>query len=143
MAENSKTEKRPLKYTVTHYRKAQHTHEEFMKWVVETHLPLAMLIFKRHGILSYSLFTTPASLNEPLRAEIGKMRPTWEFADFDCFIEYLIPDMQAIMKVLGDADWQVAVRDQDEWLESKKALVSLGYLTTYLRETGEVVNMKE
>ena len=44
-----------LKYTVTHHRKQQHTHEAFIKWIVEEHLPVAMPIFKKHGILAYSL----------------------------------------------------------------------------------------
>lgn len=45
----------PLKYTVTHYRKPEHTHEDFIKWIVEVHLPLAIPIFKKHGVLEYSL----------------------------------------------------------------------------------------
>jgi hypothetical protein len=47
-----------MKYTITHYRKHPHTHEEFIKWIVEKHLPLAMPIFKKHGILGYSLVST-------------------------------------------------------------------------------------
>jgi hypothetical protein len=45
----------PLKFTITHHRKQQHTHEAFIKWIVEEYLPLAILIFKKHGLLTYSL----------------------------------------------------------------------------------------
>lgn len=45
----------PLKFTLTHYRKKEHTHEAFIKWIVEKHLPLAIPLFKKHGILEYSL----------------------------------------------------------------------------------------
>ncbi|KAL7619778.1 hypothetical protein AAE478_010320 [Parahypoxylon ruwenzoriense] len=130
-----------MKYTVTHYRKQQHTHEAFIKYIVEDHLPLAMPVLKRHGILGYSLFVTPAPLNDALKQEIGKVRPSWDFADFDCFIEYTIPNVQAIRNVLSDPEWPVAVKDQEDWVDTTKALVSLGYCTPYLLETGEVVNL--
>jgi hypothetical protein len=51
----SQQESRPLKLTITHHRKPEHTHEEFMKWIVEKHLPLAIPVLKRHGILRYAL----------------------------------------------------------------------------------------
>ncbi|RYP50621.1 hypothetical protein DL768_003903 [Monosporascus sp. mg162] len=78
----------PLKYTVIHYRKQQHTHEAFIKWIVEEHLPVAMLPFKKHGVPGS---VTPASLNGALKQEVGKLPPRWDFADFDCFIEYTVP----------------------------------------------------
>ena len=45
----------PLKYTVTHHRKPEHTHEEFIKWIVEEHIPLAVPLFKKYGVTRYSL----------------------------------------------------------------------------------------
>jgi hypothetical protein len=72
-----------------------------------------------------------------------KFRPKWDIADFDCFIEYSIPDMQAMKDVLADPDWGVAVKDQDDWVDMDKALVSLGYSTPYLLETGEIVNLQK
>ncbi|KAI1122381.1 hypothetical protein F5Y10DRAFT_287266 [Nemania abortiva] len=116
-----------MKYTVTHYRKPDHTHEEFIKWIVDVHLPLAIPIFKRHGVLSYSL--------------MRKIQPTWDVADFDCFIEYTIRDMETISKVMSDKEWSTAIKDQEDWVDVKRALVSVGYSTPYLLETGEVVNM--
>ncbi|KAI1383553.1 uncharacterized protein F4822DRAFT_80400 [Hypoxylon trugodes] len=130
-----------MKYTVTHGRKKQHTHEAFIKWIVEEHLPLAMPVLKKHGVLSYSLFVTPAHLNEEIKQELGKVRPTWEFADFDCFIEYSLPDIQTIRNIMADPGWHAAVKDQEDWVDTTKALVSLGYSTPYLLETGEVVNL--
>ncbi|KAI1498411.1 hypothetical protein F5X99DRAFT_420644 [Biscogniauxia marginata] len=109
----------PLKYTA------------FIKWMVEEHLPIAMPIFKRHGMLGYSLFVTPVSLNGALKEEMSKLRLSWDFADFDCFIEYTLPSVEAIKKVVYDPDWPVAVKDQDDWVDMSKAL------------TGEVVNMSK
>jgi len=132
---------KPLKYTLTHYRQPQHTHEAFIKWIFEEHLPLAMPIFKKHSIIAYSLFVTPTSLNDVMRSELGNIRPTWDVADFDCFIEYTVPDIQTIKNVMSDPEWLDVIKDQDEWVDTSKALVSLGYSTPYLLETGEVVNM--
>jgi len=112
-----------------------------MKWIVEEHLPLAMPIFKKHGVLGYSLFVTPTDLNAAMKQQMGPLRPSWDFADFDFFIEYTIPDMQAVQNVMTDPDWPAAIKDQDDWVDTTKALVSLGYSTPYLLETGEVVNM--
>ena len=72
---------------------------------------------------------------------MGKLRPSWEFADFDCFLEYTITDVQTIKNVMSDPAWQEVIKDQEEWVDTSKALVSLGYHTPYLLETGEVVNM--
>ncbi|GAW13746.1 hypothetical protein ANO14919_031350 [Xylariales sp. No.14919] len=130
-----------LKYTVTHYRKPEHTHEDFVKWIVEVHLPLAIPIFKKHGVIEYSLFVTPESLNGALKEEMEKFRPTWNFADFDCFIEYTITDLQVIKNVISDPDWPKAIENQDDWVDTTKALLSVGYSTPYLLKTGEVVNM--
>jgi hypothetical protein len=76
-----------------------------------------------------------------MKEQLGKMRPTWEFADFDCVIEYTLPGVEAIQKVMADPDWPAAIKDQDDWVDTERALVSLGYNTPYLLETGEIVNM--
>ncbi|KAK7962475.1 uncharacterized protein PG986_003300 [Apiospora aurea] len=104
MAEVSpKHEGQPLKFTITHYRLPQHTHEAFIQWLTEEHLPLALPVLKKHGALGYSLFVTPGPLNDGLR-ELYKDK------------------------------------DQDQWVDVPKALVSLGHHVPYLVE-GEVVNM--
>ena len=46
----------PLRFTLTHCPGPQHTHEDFIQWIVEDYLPLAMPIFKKHGgVLGYTL----------------------------------------------------------------------------------------
>jgi len=75
-----------------------------------------------------------------MKQELGKLRPSWDFADFDCLLEYTIPDVQVIKNVMSDPDWLAATKDQD-WVDTTKALVSLGYSTPYLLQTGEIVNI--
>jgi hypothetical protein len=55
MAGITEQQPRPLKFTLTHYRKAGTTHEAFMKWIVEVHLPKAIPLFKKHGVTGYAL----------------------------------------------------------------------------------------
>ncbi|KAK8061309.1 hypothetical protein PG994_007675 [Apiospora phragmitis] len=130
----------PLKFTITHYRLPHHTHEAFIKWLTEEHLPLALPVLKKHGALGYSLFITPGALNDGVRELYKELRPTWDVADYDCVIEYILPDMQTIQNVMSDPDWQVSVKDQDQWVDVPKAVVSLGHHVPYLVE-GEVLNM--
>ena len=53
MAES--TQSQPIKLTLTHYRKPEHTHEAFIKWIVEGHLPLAIPVLKKHDVINYTL----------------------------------------------------------------------------------------
>ncbi|KAJ5805381.1 Dimeric alpha-beta barrel [Penicillium pulvis] len=122
-------ESQPVKFTITHYRQLQHSHEAFINWIIQEHLPLALPVFEKYGMIVYSLFVTPPSLNSALKKDIEAFRPTWDFAQFDCFIEYTLPNVETIMKVMTDPDWQVAVKDQDKWVDVPKALVSVGYST--------------
>lgn len=76
-----------------------------------------------------------------MKQVLGKFRPGWDYADFDCFIEYLLPDLQAVTNILTDPDWPAAIKDQDDWVDMSRALVSVGYETPYLLESGEIVNL--
>ncbi|KAI0873969.1 hypothetical protein GGS24DRAFT_501320 [Hypoxylon argillaceum] len=99
-----------VKFTVTHHRRPEHTHEAFMKWIVEEHIPLAIPVFKRHG------FATPADLNAKLKATFGGHRATWDYADFDCFIEYTLEKVENIDGILGD--WAKSIANQDDWVDT-------------------------
>lgn len=68
-------------------------------------------------------------------------RPTWDFADFDCFLEYTVPDLQTISNVMVDPDWPNAIKDELEWVDTSKSLVSVGYVTQYLTSKGEFLNI--
>jgi hypothetical protein len=45
----------PVKFTITHHRQPQHTHEAFIDWIVNEHLPLAIPVFEKYGVIDYSL----------------------------------------------------------------------------------------
>jgi hypothetical protein len=44
------------------------------------------------------------------------------------------------MKLMADPDWPAAIKNQDDWVDMSRALVSVGYETPYLVD-GEIVNL--
>ncbi|OTB00413.1 hypothetical protein M426DRAFT_15457 [Hypoxylon sp. CI-4A] len=76
-----------------------------MKWIVEEHIPLAIPVFKRCGVLSYFAHVK----------DIGQM--------------------------LADPGWAKSIENQEDWVDASKALMSIGYITPYLHESGEVTNV--
>ena len=68
------------------------------------------------------------------------LHPTWQVADYDCLIEYTLPSAQTIENVMTDPEWIEAVQDQEDWVDTSKALLSVGYHTQYLSD-GKVINL--
>ncbi|KAJ5915682.1 Dimeric alpha-beta barrel [Penicillium verhagenii] len=143
MSEVQVPKNQPVKLTMTHYRQQQHSHEAFINWIVQDHLPLAIPVFEKYGLTEYSLFITPSSLNDSLKQAIGESCPTWDFADFDCFIEYMLPSVETVMKIMSDPDWQIAIKDEDKWVDMPKALISVGYSTGNLLNKDPAISLSE
>ncbi|KAJ5281453.1 Dimeric alpha-beta barrel [Penicillium angulare] len=133
-------ESQPVKLTITHYRKPEHTHEAFIKWITDEHVPLAIPIFQKHGVIEYTLFVTPPPLNDSMRESLAEYQPNWQIADFDCFIEYQFPSMDAIGAFMTDPEWAEVLKDQVDWVDIPKALVSFGHSTSYILN-GRPVNV--
>jgi hypothetical protein len=77
-------------------------------------------------LISGVQFVTPPTLNSAMKEDLGKYRPAWDFADFDCFIEYVVPDMQSIKNVIADPEWLGAVKDEEYRVDTSEALATLG-----------------
>jgi hypothetical protein len=92
-------------------------------------------------LISGVQFVTPPTLNSAMKEGLGRYRPAWDFADFDCFIEYVVSDTQSIKNVMADPEWLGAVKDEEHWVNTSKALVTAGYATQYLLPSGETVNL--
>jgi hypothetical protein len=73
---------------------------------------------------------------------MAAVHPTWEVADHDCTIEYTLPGVKTIENMMADPEWHEAVKDQVDWVDTSKALLSLGYHTQYLSE-GKTINLKQ
>ncbi|KAH8689030.1 hypothetical protein BGW36DRAFT_391588 [Talaromyces proteolyticus] len=129
---------KPVKFAITHYRLPKHSHEDFIKWIVEVHIPKAIPVFRKYGVIDYTLFVTPPALSDFMNQRVQGSRPTWDVADYDCVIEYIFPSIDVIDKIMPDPEWLEACADQFDWVDVPKALVSLGYATTYFQK-GEAV----
>ena len=67
-----------------------------------------------------------------MKSELQEHRPGWQFADFDCFIEYQFPTLETIRGFIADPEWQEVLKDQRDWVDIPKALISLGHSTSYV-----------
>lgn len=67
-------------------------------------------------------------------------RPTWDFAEYDCVIEYIFPSLQTMRDIMADPEWSESIKDQDDWVDVPKALVSVGQITPYFLN-GEGINL--
>lgn len=54
-----------------------------------------------------------------------------------------MPNTEAMMNMMADPEWLETLKGQEEYIDTKKALVSVGYAVPYLLETGEVLNVPE
>lgn len=88
-------------------------------------------------------FFTPSGINEAVKEQMSPHRPGWDFAEFDCIIEYVLPSLESISKLMTDPGWLVSIEDQEDWIDTSRALVSVGYHIPYLKENGEVVNVSK
>jgi hypothetical protein len=79
-------------------------------------------------------------MNDALKQEFVQLRPSWDIADFDCFIEYTLPDVGTIKNIMSDPEWLIAAKKQDDWIQVSKALVSVGFSTPYVLN-GKPVNL--
>ena len=68
------------------------------------------------------------------------IRPTWDFAEYDCIIEYILPSFQVMRDIMSDPGWQESLKNQDEWVDVPKALLSIGHATPYFLN-GEAINL--
>ncbi|KAI0009075.1 hypothetical protein F4779DRAFT_584462 [Xylariaceae sp. FL0662B] len=57
---------------------------------------------------------------------MSKSRTGWDYVDFDCFIEYTLLSVEAIRAITTDPDWPATLKDEAEWVDTSKALASLG-----------------
>lgn len=81
-------------------------------------------------------------MNEFAKEQIGGIHPTWEFATYDCVVEYIMPDLATVGKMTADPEWAVATKDEGEWVDDKKGLVSVGYVAQHLLPSGEILEIE-
>ena len=81
-------------------------------------------------------------MNEFAKEKLGGIHPTWEFAPYDCVIEYVMPDLSTVSNMVADPEWPVVMKYEEEWIDDKKGLVSVGYVAPHLLPSGEILKIE-
>lgn len=53
--EQGQTGQQTIKISVQHYKAKNVSEEEFVRWLKEEHIPVALDIIRKHGVVRYSL----------------------------------------------------------------------------------------
>ena len=53
-----------------------------------------------------------------------------------------MPDLATVGKMTADPEWAVATKDEGEWVDDKKGLVSVGYVAQHLLPSGEILEIE-
>ncbi|KAH9992258.1 hypothetical protein F4779DRAFT_609322 [Xylariaceae sp. FL0662B] len=128
-----------IKYTVEHYLKEGVSEEAFNKWFHEVHLHWALPLMKKHGVVHYAAQFRAAQLGTAFQAELDKFRPGWVVSKAHMVIEYWVPDLDVLKKLIVDPEWvDKAVRNQEDWIDMTTSTSHVGYETRYM-ENGQII----
>ena len=148
----------PLKYTVEHFRKDGVSEQAFHDWFHRVHLPQALPLLKKHGILRYAVVSPATSVpaasgvangcqhvrdaqvGAAFQAVVDQVRPGWKVSECDLVLEYWMESLESVKALAMDPEWnEKAVKGQGDWLDMSRAGIHIGYDTTYL-DRGEIVD---
>jgi hypothetical protein len=72
---------------------------------------------------------------------LHQVHPTWNVSKADIVIEYWMPDLNCLLQLVSDPDWNgKAVKGQENWIDVHRGTVHLAHDTTYI-ENGEIVTL--
>lgn len=49
--------------------------------------------------------------------------------------------MNNVEAMLSDPDWAKSIENQDDWVDTSRAMMSIGHVTPYLMDNGQVANI--
>ena len=79
-----------------------------------------------------------AAIFEPM---LKSVNPDWNVSKADVVIQYWMPDLDCLAKVVSDTDWSgKAVKGQEKFIDMSRGTAHIGEETTYL-EDGEARNL--
>ena len=72
---------------------------------------------------------------------LQSIHPTWEVSKADVVIQYWMPSLDNLMKVVTDPDWEgKAVKGQEKYIDVSRGTTHICEETVYL-EDGQVINV--
>jgi hypothetical protein len=64
---------------------------------------------------------------------LKSIHPTWEVSKADVVIQYWMPDLDCLLKVVTDPEWEgKAVKGQEEYIDVSRGTAHICEETTYL-----------
>ncbi|ORY71789.1 uncharacterized protein BCR38DRAFT_331970 [Pseudomassariella vexata] len=134
--------KRLLRMTVAHYRQPHVSEEDFHRWVTEQHAVRAAKLHAKNGIEGFSIYFAPKPFRD-MTAELNAKRGRpWVVRDYDAQVEFFFRDMETFYKGASDPDFQALQAEEEPFISSIHAEISIGWIETYVSD-GKVVNIGE
>lgn len=89
-------------------------------------------------------YTGTKERSEEIKKHFPNLPDTYEYADHDLILEYIIPDLNVIDKVNADPKYQEIVDATHKYLDPKKRRITLGDYTPLVSQehTGSFDELK-
>lgn len=135
---------RLLRVTLLAYRNPNLTEEQFHYHWTNIHAPKVSAHLAKFGILSYKQYHCPSSLRQSFTSAIPSLsKGADSAADYDGFVELLMPSLDCYEKALQDEYYVNVVAPDDKYfadMERSKMLV--GWEEVYVQD-GKPVNFPQ
>lgn len=84
---------------------------------------------------------TDLKVGAAFQNEVDQVRPGWKVNDCDLVLEYWVYDLESMKNLASDPEWnQTALGDENDWLDTSRSTIRIGYDTTYL-DYGAIMNV--
>lgn len=133
---------RLLRVTLLAYRNPNLTEEQFHHHWTNIHAPKVSAHLAKFGILSYKQYHCPSSLRTSFTTALPSLGKTAESsADYDGFVELLMPSLDCYEKALQDEYYKNVVGPDDQYFaDMERSKIMIGWEEVYVQD-GKVVNL--
>lgn len=133
---------RLLRVTLLAYRNPELTEEQFHYHWTNIHAPKVSAHLAKFGIISYKQYHCPASLRKSFTSALPSLgKGVDSSADYDGFVELLMPSLDCYEKALQDEYYINVVGPDDKYFaDMDKSKIMIGWEEAYVQD-GRVVNL--
>ncbi|KAG2027527.1 hypothetical protein GB937_001273 [Aspergillus fischeri] len=131
-------ENKYLCLTICGYRKAGMTEEDYRNHMVHISAPMTKHLMVKYGIRRWTQIHNQAA-TRALMAELFDPQMA-NVADFDCFSQVVFQDVEDYKRMKQDPWYQEhLVGDHENFADTKRTLVTIGWIEEFVRD-GEAVD---
>ena len=131
-----------VRVTLLAYRNPKLTEDEFHEHWTNVHAPKVSAHLAKFGILSYRQYHCPSSLRQSYITGLTSMgKDASSGADYDGFVELLMPDLSCYEKALSDQHYKDVIAPDDTYFaDMERSKIMVGWEEVYVKD-GKVVNI--